>query len=303
MTSSLHKIETLIDGLSYTEVPRWHNGRLWFADFYTYRVLALDPDNPGQTETVADIPNQPSGIGFLPDGDALIVSMRDRRLMRRSANGALCEYADLSGLAPWHLNDMVVDSQGRAWVGNFGFDLMAGKPMTSTNLIRVDPNGQATEVADGLRFPNGMVVTPDGKRLIVAETFGQQLTAYNIGADGSLSGKRAWAKLGPDPETDDLTEFVGGATFMPDGICLDAEGAVWAADAGHNRVLRLADGGEILDEISTGDMGVFACMLGGGDARTLFLCTAPSFHEEERKRTRESAIKMVRVNVPGDGLP
>ncbi|GAB3676463.1 SMP-30/gluconolactonase/LRE family protein [Salinisphaera aquimarina] len=303
MTNSLRKIETLVDGLSFTEVPRWHNGRLWFVDFYTYRVLAVDPDNPEQVETVADIPEQPSGIGFLPDGDALLVSMRDRRLIRRTADGALSEYADLSALAPWHLNDMVVDSQGRAWVGNFGFDLMAGKPMTATNLIRVDPNGQATEVANGLRFPNGMVVAPDGNQLIVAETFGQQITAYDIGAHGNLSGKRAWAKLGPDPETSDVMEFVGGAAFLPDGICLDAEGAVWAADAGHNRVLRLAEGGEILDEISTGDMGVFACMLGGDDGRTLFMCTAPSFNEEERKSTREAAVKMVRVDVPSDGLP
>ncbi len=301
MSNSQNALETLIDGLSFAEAPRWHEGRLWISDFHTHHVLAIDES--GNVEVMANVPHQPSGIGFLPDGDALIVSMKDRRLLRRGAGGELSGHADLSELAPWHLNDMVVDAQGRAWVGNFGFDLMHGAPIKGTVLIRVDPDGAAVVVADGLRFPNGMVITPDGGTLIVAETFGQQLTAYDIGADGSLSNQRAWARLGSDLQTNDRRAFVKAAEFMPDGICMDAEGAIWAADARNRRVLRLAEGGEVRDEISTGDTSVFACMLGGHDGKTLFMCTAPNSSERDRKDTRNAAIKTTRVNVPHGGLP
>ena len=162
------KFKTLISGLSFTECPRWHDGRLYFSDFYTRRVIAVALD--GTKEIIAEVPGQPSGLGFLPDGRMLIVSMRDRKILRREFDASLVEYADLSDLAPWYLNDMLVDSEGRAWVGNFGFDLMGGAKVTATDLISVDPDGCAKVAARELGFPNGMVLTPDGKTLVVAET-------------------------------------------------------------------------------------------------------------------------------------
>jgi sugar lactone lactonase YvrE len=294
------QIKSLIDGLSFTEGPRWHEGRLWFSDFYTSRVLAVGDD--GQADTMAEVAEQPSGIGFLPDGDALIVSMRDRRILRRSADGSLSEHANLWDLAPWHLNDMVVDGQGRAWVGNFGYDLMGGAPLHTTNLIRVDPDGRAESVADGLAFPNGMVVTPDGSTLVVAESFGQCLTAFDISTNGSLDNRRVWASLGEDTGTTDVHEFMSRASFVPDGICLDAGGAIWAADALGQRAVRIAEGGEFLNQVNAGT-GVFACTLGGSGGKTLFMCTAPSFAEDDRKNTRDAAILYTDVEVAHAGTP
>jgi sugar lactone lactonase YvrE len=178
---------TLISGLSFTESPRWRDGRLYVSDFYTHRVLAVAMD--GTEETVAHVSQQPAGLGFLPDGRMLIVSMRDRRVLRREVDGSLVEHADLSALAPWHLNDMLVDHDGRAWVGNFGFDLMDGSPTCSTVLIGVEPDGTAKVVADGLGFPNGMVLSPDGRTLIVAESMMSRLSAFNVTA-GSLGERR-----------------------------------------------------------------------------------------------------------------
>ena len=179
---------TLIDGLSFTECPRWRDGRLYLSDFYTHRVLAVALD--GSAETIAEIPNQPSGLGFMPDGALLIVSMRDRKLLRRNTDGTLVEHADLFALAPWHLNDMVVDGDGRAWVGNFGFDLMSGAPATTTVLIQVEPDGTASVAADGLGFPNGMVLTPDGSTLIVAESMMNRLSAFDVDGGSSANAAR-----------------------------------------------------------------------------------------------------------------
>lgn len=295
------KLETLASGLSYTECPRWHEGRLWISDFYTHRVMAID--DSGNIEKLADVPNQPSGIGFLPDGDALIVSMRDRRILRRGKDGALTEYADLSSLAPWHVNDMTVDKQGRAWVGNFGFDLMSGAPIAATGLIRVDPDGSAQVVADDLLFPNGMVMTDDGKTLIVAETFGQRLTAFDISQSGELVNRRVWAQIGDIPTTTDVHEFIGQSGFVPDGMCMDAEGAIWVADAMGKRALRIAEGGEVLDEVSGGDMGIYACMLGGKDGKTLYLCCAPTFAEDALVGAASAKVQYARVDVPHAGMP
>ena len=282
------EFRTLVDGLSFTECPRWHDGRLWVSDFYTHSILAISMD--GQTETIAEVPAQPSGLGWLPDGRLIAVSMKDRRLLRREGDGSLVEHADLSKLAPWHLNDMVVDSRGRAYVGNFGFDLMSGAAPKLTNLICVDPDGLARAVADELGFPNGMVITPDGGTLIVAESFGARLTAFSIAPDGSLGDRRVWADLGGDI----------GAT--PDGICLDADNAVWLADAAHARLLRVAEGGRVLDELPA-PTGVFACMLGGDDGRTLFASAAASFIEHEAAENRNAAVIMTEVDVPHAGLP
>ena len=296
----MSEFTTLISGLSFTECPRWRNGRLYVSDFYTHRVLAVAMD--GTTETFAHVPQQPSGLGFLPDGRMLIVSMRDRKVLRREVNGSLVEHANLSGLVPGHLNDMLVDHNGRAWVGNFGFDLMAGAQARSTVLICVEPDGTAAVVADGLGFPNGMVLSPDGHTLIAAESLMDRLSAFEV-AGGSLGERRTWAAFGDPPASTDVGEILGQVAVAPDGICLDAEGAVWVADAAHSRLIRVAEGGRILKEIKIDGVGVFACMLGGDDGRTLFASVAPTFHEAEASANHRASILMTRVEVPHAGLP
>jgi sugar lactone lactonase YvrE len=296
----MRKFKTLISGLSFTECPRWHDGRLYFSDFYTRRVFAVALD--GAQEIIAEVPGQPSGLGFLPDGRMLIVSMRDRKIMLREHDGSLVEYANLSDLAPWYLNDMLVDHEGRAWVGNFGFDLMGGAKVTTTNLICVDPNGCAKVAAGGLGFPNGMILTPNGKTLIVAETIMNRLTAFEL-ASGAIVRQWIWAAFGDPPTAIDFAELFGRVDVAPDGICLDAEGAVWVADAKNGRCIRVVEGGDILEELKTDSLGVFACMLGGADGRTLFLCVAPTFHDTEASANHCAEIWMTTVDVPRAGLP
>jgi len=290
----------LVSGLSFTECPRWRDGRLYISDFYTHRVLAVAMD--GMVETLAHVPQQPSGLGFLPDGRLLIVSMRDRKILRREVNGSLVTHAELSGLAPWYLNDMLVDHDGRAWVGNFGFDLMGGAPACTTVLVCVELDGTAKVAADELGFPNGMVLTPDGGTLIVAETTMNRLSAFNV-AGGALSGRRTWAAFGDSPRAGDMGEMLREVAVAPDGICLDAEGAVWVADAAHGRFMRVAENGRILEERKTGGPGAFACMLGGDDGRTLFACVAPTFHEAAASANHRAEILMMKVEVPHAGLP
>jgi sugar lactone lactonase YvrE len=294
------RFKTLISGLSFTECPRWHGGRLYFSDFYTRRVFAVALD--GTKEIIAEVPGQPSGLGFLPDGRMLIVSMRDRKIMLREPDASLVEYADLSHLAPWYLNDMLVDYQGRAWVGNFGFDLMGGAEVTTTNLICVDPDGCAKVAAGGLGFPNGMVLTPNGETLIVAETTMNRLTAFEL-ASGVLGRKWTWAAFGGPPASTNFAELFNQVDVAPDGICLDAEGAIWVADAKNGRCIRVAEGGDILEELKIDGLGAFACMLGGTDGRTLFVCVAPTFHEAEASANHRAAIWMTNVDVPRAGLP
>jgi sugar lactone lactonase YvrE len=213
--------------------------------------------------------------------------MTDRRVLRREADGSFVEHADLSTLASWHCNDMVVDGLGRAYVGNFGFDIYGGGKACKTNVVRVDPDGTAVSAAEEVAFPNGMVVTPDNETLIVGESMSGRLVAFRIADDGSLHDRREFAKL-------------DGA--VPDGICLDAEGAVWIACPMSNRCLRIADGGEVLDEVTTG-RGTFACMLGGDDRSTLFVCTADAHDPEGAKAAVSGRIEAVRVDAPGAGFP
>src|SRR3954452_780136 len=260
-------VSVVLDDLSYTECPRWHDGRLWFSDFYTHSVLATD--GRGSREAVAQVPQQPSGLGILPDGRALIVSMREHRTLSRGASGELVENADLSGLVSEHLNDMVVDADGCAYVGNFGFDLMGGASPRTTTLTLVGPDGSVRTVAEDLGFPNGMVIA-DGV-LVVAESFSGRLTAFDIADDHGLTNRRTWGEFGPPPDTTELEEVLAALAVVPAGICRDAEGAIWVADATHARVVRVREGGEIVDEVSTAPQGVFACMLGGDDGRTLYM--------------------------------
>jgi sugar lactone lactonase YvrE len=275
--------ETLIDGLRFPEGPRWRDGRLWFSDMHAQQVLSVDLD--GQTESIASVEHDPSGLGWLPDGRLLIVSMRDRKLLRLDPQG-LVEVADLSGFASFYCNDMVVDARGRAYVGNFGFDLHGGGQPCATNLVLVEPDGGARVVAEDLRFPNGTVITPDGRTLIIGETFGACLTAFDVAPDGSLSGRREWARM---------------EKAVPDGICLDAEGAIWVASPVSGAVLRLREGGEVSDRIEV-EHQAFACMLGGPERKTLFLCTAAD-SDPEKTGNRTGRIEFVEVDVPGAGLP
>lgn len=291
---------TLISGFSFLESPRWREGRLWLSDFYTHQVIACDM--AGQIEKIAEVPNQPSGLGWLPDGRLLVVSMRDRKLMRREADGRLLVHADLSAVAGGHANDMAVDRHGNAYVGNFGFDLMGGGLVRSARLARVAADGQVVAVAYDLRFPNGIMITPDGQTLIVAETMGNRLSAFTIAADGGLGSRTDWAKFGPLPQGHELQTVMEQIEVAPDGAALDDEGAVWLADAIGHRVLRVARGGRVLQEVSTGRaMHAYACALGGPDGRTLFLCVAPDHDEQARKAAREAAVWYLPVNVPAAG--
>jgi sugar lactone lactonase YvrE len=293
-------IETVAEGFAFLECPRWHEDRLWFVDFYTYRVYSAHSDGSG-VRVEAEVPGQPSGLGWLPDGRLLIVSMKDARVLRREPDGNLVTHADLSAMVGGHPNDMVVDRHGRAFVGEFGFDLMSGAPLAPANLLRVDPDGTVTQAADDLRFPNGSVITEDDV-LVVGETFGNRVTAFDITDDGSLVNRRIWAQFGGLPNSSDLNVALGELSVAPDGCCLDAEGALWIADAHGGRVIRVLEGGDIDDEIRVGS-GVFACMLGGADGRSLFICAAPDFAEEARKAAREGVLLATRVEVPHAGLP
>lgn len=291
------RFSTLFSGFTFLEGPRWHNGRLWASDFYTHQVVSSDMS--GNVEVVAEVPNQPSGLGWLPDGRLLVVSMRDRKVLRQERDGSLVVHADLSGIATWHANDMVVDSRGNAYVGNFGFDLMSGAPFATAPLAWVLPSGEVKIAAENLYFPNGSAITPDGRTLILGETFGHRISAFSINPDGSLGPRRDWAVFGPLLEPTDLQTAIANTKVAPDGMSVvDAQGAVWVADAIHNRVLRVAEGGRILEEISTGEMAVFACALGGPDGRTLFACVAPDFDERRRTAAREAAMWMTQVSVP-----
>lgn len=288
----------LRDGLFFGEGPRWHEGRLWYSDFYDHAVHAIDLD--GNDERIVEVESQPSGLGWLPNGDLLVTSMLDRKLMRWNGS-ELTTHADLGDQFTWHANDLLVDQQGRAYIGNFGFDfevfldeqgiegLFADPDSLTTVMCRVDPDGTINVASDGLIFPNGMVITPDGKTMIVAETLALRLTAFDIAPDGSLSNRRVWA---------DLSAHMAA----PDGICLDADGAVWIANALAPRLMRIGEGGVVLDEVET-TMNTYACMLGGPEGKHLFAMTAPTSDSRHAPLERNGAIEVVGVAAPHAGLP
>lgn len=296
-----YELTTIVPDLHFSECPRWHEDRLWFSDFYLHRVYSCRADG-SDLRVEAEVTQQPSGIGWLPDGRLLVVSQHDARLLRREEDGTLVTHADLADHVTGDPNDMVVDDRGRAYVGSFGFDLMGGAASAPAGLVRVDPDGAVTPVADGLHFPNGSVITPDGRTLIVDETFGNRISAFTIAEDGSLTDQRVWAELGPLPTTTDVGEAIATVDAGPDGCGLDAEGLLWVADAVHGRVIRVREGGEIVDQVDT-PMGVYACMLGGADGRTLFMCCAPDFLADNRRQAAEAAIMTTTVDVPHAGRP
>lgn len=284
----------LAGGLHFGEGPRWHDGRLWFSDFYDHAVKSVDASGAVRLERAID--DQPSGLGWLPDGRLLVVAMHQRKLLRIDHDAARV-HADLSTVATYHANDMVVDAQGRAYVGNFGFALdeaLAERGVegvladhATARLARVDPDGSVHVAADDLHFPNGCVITPDGRTLIVAETLAMRLTAFDVAPDGGLSNRRVWAELG---------------MRAPDGICLDADGHVWVANAIAPECVLVAAGGRIVATVQT-DQPCYACMLGGADRRTLYLMTAPSSVAAVVSMTRAGRIVQARVATPGAGRP
>ncbi len=295
------EINVVTNGFTYLEGPRWHKEELWFVDFYTCGVYRVQAD--GSAEKVVHVEHQPSGLGWLPDGRMLVVSMKDRKVLRQDADGQLVVHADLWDLCGGHANDMVVAPNGNAYVGNFGFDLMGGAPHEPAGVILVRPDGSTKIVAEGLHFPNGMVVTPDEKKLIVNELFGNRISQFDILDDGTLGPRRDFACFGDLGNEADLGKRLEQATIYPDGLALDASGSVWFADTLNKRAVRIAEGGQILETVKTDPEGVFAVALGGEDGKTLFMCAAPDWDEGARKVAREGRMLSTRVDVGHAGTP
>jgi sugar lactone lactonase YvrE len=273
----------LIDGLCFGEGPRFREGALWLSDMHAQEVLKVSID--GHRDTIVSLADdQPSGLGWLPNGDLLIVSMSKKQLLR--FNGKNLEvHADLSQHASGICNDMVVDRAGRAYVGNFGFDLHNNAKPAPAELIRVDADGSVYVEDNDLMFPNGAVITEDGATLIVAETFASRLTAFDISEDGSLSGKRVWAEL-PDKA-------------VPDGICLDAGGGIWSASPTTNNCIRQLEGGEVTHSIEL-ERGAFACMIG---ADKLYVLTSSSSHPQKCRSQRDARVEVYDAPFKAAGLP
>lgn len=285
---------TLASGFSFLECPRWHAGRLYTSDFYTGRVLAFDAD--GSHELICRLAGQPAGLGFLRDGSLLIVSMIERCVMRWTER-KLTRHADVSSCASFHANDMLVDEQGRAYVGNFGWNLVEDPAIRATTLAHIDARGTVTAAADGLVFPNGMVLADGGRTLLVAETFAARISAFDRADDGSLSNRRVWASFATQP-FQTVADAVESGCPLPDGMAIDAEGAVWIGDAGGRAALRVAQGGRVLDRVETGDLTPYAVALGGHDRRTLFICASPPLFSADPSVEHRSSLMSCTVAVP-----
>lgn len=281
---SLLAVQILLTGLGFGESPRWHEGRLWFSNWGMQEVVALDLK--GKREVMVRLPfaSFPFCIAWLPGGRLLIVSTSDRPLLRREPDGSLVTHADLSGLSARLWNEIVVDGRGNAYINGGGLDF-AGQKSASGIIALVAPDGSSRQVADGLAFPNGMAVTPDNSTLIIAESFAKRLTAFDIAADGSLSNRRVWAGL---------------KEGVPDGICLDAEGALWYADTPNKRCVRVREGGDLLQTVDV-DRGCFACMLGGPDRRTLFIMAA-EWHGFAKMLDGLGTGQVLTVKAPASGV-
>ena len=285
----------LIDGIYFGEGPRWHEGRLWFSDFYAQKVHSISL--AGDLRTELEFNDRPSGMGWMPDGSLLVVAMTKRRVMRRWPDGRLTVHADLSGIATFHCNDMVVDAAGRAYVGNFGFDLdhhletrgpeAVIADHVAAKLACISPDGAVTVAASDMHFPNGTVITPDGRTLIVGETLAGCLTAFDVAHDGALSNRRVWATTWPR---------------VPDGIALDEEGAIWIANPLAPECARIGEGGAVLQVIDTGEP-CYACMLGGDDGRTLFMFAAPSASASVASAAPKGRLLVMKVAAGRAVLP
>lgn len=270
-------LSPLANGLCFGEGPRWFEGLLWFSDMLGEAVHTVDLH--GDLTTLPLPGHAPAGLGFRPDGSLLISSTQKRRVLRYDGEN-VTEIADLSATVPASLGDMVVDHDGRAYVGS--------QAREGGVIVRLDPDGAAAVVADGLDFPNGMVITPDGATLIVAESIGRRLTAYSVAADGSLTGRRT---------------FADGLDGPPDGICLDAEGGVWTAMTLAHQFERIVEGGGVTDRIDIGERIAIACALGGPERRTLFLLSSTDAYPQRLIGTKLSRVDATTVGTPGAGLP
>jgi sugar lactone lactonase YvrE len=280
------EVHTVMNGIMFGESPRWHENRLWFSDWGAQEVIAVDLT--GNSEVILRVASFPFSIDWLADGRLVIVSASDRRLLRREADGSLQTHADLAGLSSFPWNEIVVDGRDNAYVNNIGFDFSPDAQPGPGSLALVTPDGSAREVADDVAFPNGMVVTRDNSTLILAESYANRLTAFDIAADGSLSNRRIWATLGDG---------------VPDGICLDREDAVWYADVPNKRCVRVREGGEVLRTIEL-DRGCFACMLGGPDNRTLFIVAREwSGPASAADGSRTGQVLSTEAPAPGAGWP
>ncbi len=276
----------VLTGLAFAEGPRWHDGALFISDIFGRQVWRVVP---GETpEVIHQVPGLPSGLGWLPDGRMVIVAMRERRLLVAEPGGALREYADLSGVVAGDCNDMVVDSVGRCYVGNFGYDLLGGAERRPTGVVFVDEAGRAELLAGDLWFPNGLAISADGRTLLVAETRGSRISAFAIRADGTLGDRRTFAEF---DETG------------PDGMCLDAEGALWVASPSTGELIRVAADGQVVARLDPPQGAAQACMLGGPDGRSLFVCSTPTHIEHEALERRAGRVEMIEVDVPRAGLP
>jgi sugar lactone lactonase YvrE len=288
------KAEPFVTGLSFGEGLRWHKGRFWYSDFYKHHIASVDPGGDMRVELA--IEDQPSGLGWLPDGRLLFVAMTGQKVMRREADGRVVQHADLSGLATFHCNDMIVDRNGNAFVGCFGFNLdqymaeqgpaalwtVEGPPRAP--IMKVTPDGKASIASAAQKFPNGMAIVDGGRTLIAAETFLPGLTAFDLAADGTLSNRRVWASLASDPPS-----------IAPDGICADSEGAIWVANALAKECVRVGEGGKVLERVET-SMNAFACTLGGDDGRSLVIATAQT---HGAGNDVSGALEIARVSVAG----
>lgn len=288
MTTGIKTLADSASGLEFTESPRWRGGKLWFLDIHDKRIKTVDL--AGSVATVLELPFIPNGFGLTPEGTVVVGDAFQRRIHLWDG-AAPRELTDISGLTRFCLSDGIVDAKGRLYVGDIGYNFLdpAAKPVETCVIVLVGPDGRASVVADSLSFPNGMVITPDGRTLIVGETLGHRLTAFDIQEDGSLANRRVWARLPPS---------VG-----PDGICLDAEGAAWCANPeGEDSLVRVREGGEITDRIKL-DAHAYAVMLGGPDRKHLFICVSGSHDPAEIQRNPTASLRVVEVNVPGAGIP
>jgi sugar lactone lactonase YvrE len=278
-------MQALAEGIGLGESPRWHEGRLWFSDWVAGQVIALDPE--GESEVIAEVDAFPFSIDWLPDGGPMLITA-GQRVLRLEPDGSLVAHADLRKLTEFGLNEIVVAARGDAYVDGAGFDMMGGGEFAPGIVGLLRPDGSAQVVAEGIAFPNGMVITPDGSTLIVADSYGKELTGFAIQPDGGLTGRRAWADLGEG---------------VPDGICMDAEGAVWYADVPNSRCVRVAEGGEVLDTVEA-DRGCFACMLGGPEDDTLFVMAQEwNGPENVAQGPRTGQVQAFEAPAPHAGRP
>jgi len=282
VVTRMNEVRTLLTGRGLVESPRWHGDRLYFSDWSAGEVIAVDL--AGHSEVIAHVDSLPLCTAWLPDGRLVIVSSRDGRLLRREPDGSLVTHADL-GKPGW--NDIVVDGRGNAYVNRLGFDMMAGEEPKPGFVALVTADGSVRQVADEILFPNGMAVTSDNSTLIVADSYGHNLVAFDIDTYGDLSNRRVWADLGEG---------------TPDGICLDAQQAVWYADVPNRRCVRVAEGGTVLQTVEL-DRGCFACALGGPDGTTLFIVAAEWRGMSEMVPPGTGQVLATQVEVPGAGWP